>query len=361
MRKVKVSLGPRSYTVYIAKNALNSLKHVLNKHPINTPIFVITNKQIASLHGASLKKAIGSQRKKVLFYEVPNSEKAKSFSVYIKTVKNLARFARKTKPLVIAFGGGVVGDLAGFVASAYRRGVPYIQVPTTLLSQVDSAIGGKVAIDIKEAKNIVGDFYQPKAVICDLNLLKSLPKNTIKEGLSEIIKYGVIKDKALFEFLEKNLKKVLSLHGPSIEYVISRCCQIKASVVSKDEFDAKDVRAILNFGHTIGHAIEAASSYKSTSHGKAVALGMIMASIIARELGVLKEGDYKRIHNLVKKISSTKKIRLNSKKIFNALSYDKKFTRGVNKFILPIRIGCVKIVENISKKLIRNVLNGGIS
>jgi len=361
MKNIKVKLGSRSYNIIVGKNALNRLEGVLKVNSANVPIFVITNKKINSLHGRRLKKVLKKISQNVHFCEVPDSEKAKSFPVYIKTVKTLAHFARKTKPLVIAFGGGVVGDLAGFVASAYKRGVPYVQIPTTLLAQVDSAIGGKVAIDIKEAKNIVGDFYQPKLVISDLNFLKTLSKRELQNGLSEVIKYGVIKDKELFAFLEKNLEKVLKADPKTMEHVVSRCAKIKARVVAKDELDTKGLRAILNFGHTVGHAIEAASKYKRITHGAAVAKGMIVASDIAVNLKMLKENDRKRIVSLIEKVSPKLNLkRIKVKDIIEALSYDKKFVSGVNRFILPKKIGSVKVVDGVPQKLILSVINKGV-
>ena len=362
MKIIKVDLGKRSYNIYIGKGVLKKLPSLLKLSAPDTPIFVVTNKKINTLHGGGLKKVLKKLGKNILFHEVPDSERAKSFPVYIKTIKRLARFARKIKPLVIAFGGGVIGDLTGFVASAYRRGVPYIQIPTTLLSQVDSAIGGKVAIDIKEAKNIVGDFYQPKMVICDTALMGTLPEKELRNGLAEVVKYGIIKDSALFSFLEKNIKKLLEGDARAMEYVVFKSCLIKAKVVEIDECDTKDVRAILNFGHTLGHAIEAASSYsRLITHGRAVAIGMIMAGYIALKRGMLKKKSYDRMCSLIGKIYlERKKMKIKIKDILEALSYDKKFISGSNKFILPKKIGLVKIAERIPSSLIKEAIEKNI-
>lgn len=361
MKTVKVHLGKRSYNIYIGKGIAES-RSLFAKLGIGrgTPLFVVTNRKVNAIHGGKLKKTIKLLSKKILFYEVPDSEKAKSFPVYIKTIRRLARFSKKVKPFVFAFGGGVVGDLTGFVASAYRRGVPYAQIPTTLLGQVDSAIGGKVAIDIKEAKNIVGNFYQPKMVVCDLQFLKTLPQKELRNGLAEIVKYGIIKDKKFFTFLEKNIKKVLALDDKVLEQVVFKSCGIKAKVVEKDELDTKNLRAILNFGHTIGHAIEAASRYsRSVTHGQAVAAGMIMASLIALKLKMLKKRECEKIHSLIRKVypKKTRAARpIKSKDIMSALSYDKKFISGVNRFVLPERIGLVKIVDRVPEGLIRTAI-----
>ena len=362
MKIVKLNLGPRSYNIYIGKGLLNRFGSFLKPKTPDTPLFVVTNKRINLLCGKRLKKALRRTSKKVLFVEVPDSEKAKSFTVYIKTVRKLAHFAKKTKPFVIALGGGVVGDLAGFVASAYRRGVPYAQIPTTLLAQVDSSIGGKVAIDIKEAKNIVGNFYQPALVVCDLDMLKTLPDSEFRNGLVEIVKYGIIKDRALFIFIEKNLKKILSRRTKALLYIVQRCCSIKAGVVEKDELDTKDIRATLNFGHTIGHAIEAASRYSSVKHGRAVASGMVMAGEIAEKMGVLKEKEKKRMTALIENARPKNPLTgISLKRVIDALSYDKKFIYGYNRFILPQRIGYAKIVDRVPRSLIEKVIRKGLS
>jgi len=358
MKKVKVCLGRRSYPIYIGKGAIGALASLVSVSVPDTPLFVVTNRKVNALHGKKLKNALKGLSKKILFYEVPDSERAKSFPVYIKTIKKLAYFARKKKPVVFAFGGGVVGDLAGFVASAYRRGVPYAQVPTTLLGQVDSAIGGKVAIDIKEAKNIVGNFYQPQAVVCDLRFLATLPEKELRNGLVEVIKYGIIKDREFFVFLEKNIKKLLRAEAKALEHVVFKCCRIKARVVEKDELDTLDLRAILNFGHTIGHAIEAAARYSgAVRHGEAVAAGMAMASVIALRLGMIKKEDCRKIHSLIKKVAPRAKISgVKPKHILTALSYDKKFIYGANRFILPRRIGRVEIIDKVPQALIKEVI-----
>ena len=361
MKIAKVRLGKRSYNVYIGKNIVKDLSSFIKIDSPETPVFVVTNSKINALHGRKLRKAIKGLSKKALFHNVPDSEKAKSFPVYVGAMAKLANFSKKIKPVVIAFGGGVVGDLGGMLASTYRRGVPLLQIPTTLLAQVDSAIGGKVAIDIKEAKNIVGNFYQPKTVISDLGFLETLPEKQLKNGLAEVIKYGIIRDGRFFSFLEKNIKSILARDPAIAEHIVYKCTAIKANVVEKDEFDTRDVRAILNFGHTIGHAIEAASSYSKVQHGYAVGIGMVMASEIALKLGMLAQKDFERIASLIGKIC---RLRLPAKarpqNIMNALAYDKKIIRGVNRFVLPVKIGAVKVVDNVPVGLIKGVIKGGI-
>ncbi len=358
MKVVKVNLGKRSYEILIGKGAISKLSTLRKTQGLGRPFFVITNKKINALHGKRLAAVLRKLSTKILFYEVPDSEKAKSFSVYIKAIRRLASFAVKEKPIIFAFGGGVVGDLAGFVASAYRRGVPYVQIPTTLLAQVDSAVGGKVAIDIEEAKNIVGNFYQPGMVICDLHFLTTLPVKELRDGLTEIIKYGIIKDAKFFAYLEKNLKSVLKRRPAVLEHIVLKSCSIKARVVEKDELDTLDLRAMLNFGHTIGHAIEAATRYSGVlTHGEAVRAGMVMASIIALRLGMIDGNVCKKINSLIQREMPRLCLKgVSSGKILTALSYDKKFIDGVNRFILPEKIGCVKIVENVPQALIKEVI-----
>jgi len=362
MKTVRINLSERSYNIYVGHGIMKNLRFLVDFELPQGPFFIVTNKKINRLHGSSLRKALKPFCRKTLFFEVPDSEKSKSFPVYIKTIRRLARLAKKTKPLVFAFGGGVIGDLAGFVASAYRRGVPYIQVPTTLLAQVDSAIGGKVAIDIKEAKNIVGNFYQPKMVLCESDFLKTLPKKELRNGMAEVIKYGIISDGNLFGYIEKNMDKILKADPDALSHIVFRSCSIKAGVVEKDEADIKNIRAVLNFGHTVGHAMEAASRYSGQfAHGQAVAEGMIMASLISFRIGILKKRDLDRICCLIRRLfKKTDTGRLSTKEILKALAYDKKFIYGVNRFILPERIGNAKIVDKVPGEIIKTVVEENV-
>ena len=260
---------------------------------------------------------------------------------------------------MVALGGGVTGDVAGYVASIYKRGIPYIQIPTTLLAQVDSAIGGKTAIDLPSAKNLVGSFYQPRIVISDIRFLNTLGKRVAISGLGEIIKYGIIEDRRLFVYLEKNIRRIRRFDRDSLEHIICRSSAIKARIVEKDEYDKKGTRARLNFGHTIGHAIESACGYsKQYYHGEAVGIGMITASMIAARKGMLKEDALRRIIGLVKKAGLPTAIsrKISMAKIMKAQRYDKKIIHGVNRFVLPLDIGRVKICENIPERLIRAVI-----
>ena len=360
MQKVKVELGKlKSYEIVIGDNIISEIASRIKALRLGNSVVVITNPAIYSLHKKLIQRGFKRKQFNVTTIKIPDSEKSKSNREVIKLVETLVKIDKGKGLFIVAFGGGVVGDVAGFVASIYKRGIPYIQIPTTLLAQVDSAIGGKVAIDLSLAKNLVGAFYQPKIVISDISLLKSLPLRQIKSGLAEIIKYGIIEDWRLFDFLEKNIDKILKYNKDCLEYIIYRSSSIKAKIVALDEFDKKSIRVSLNYGHTIGHAIEAASKYsKAFSHGEAVAIGMICNAKIAVHKGLLKKTDAEKIIGLIKKTGLPTGIpkKLNIEKIMKAQAHDKKVLRGVNRFILPVKIGRVKTIENIPQKLIYEVI-----
>ena len=353
-QSVRVSLKNNPYNILIGHGLISRAGAILKKLPVGKNALVVTNKSLARLYGKKLKDSLSKSGIDCKILLTPDSEKAKSDRVFISLLNKMGSCDRNKMPFLVALGGGVVGDLTGFAASVYKRGVPYIQIPTTLLSQVDSAIGGKTAIDLPAAKNLAGTFYQPRVVISDTSLLKSLPARQIRSGLAECIKYGVIKDSGLFEYLEKNYKKALALDKDALRHIISRCSRIKATVVASDEFDKKNKRIILNYGHTIGHAIESACGYSPRySHGEAIAIGMLCASRISSKLGILKWHDVSRIESLIKKCGLPAKIRgLKLQRIYNALLRDKKFVSGKNRLVLPVRIGKASVVEGVKRSVI---------
>ena len=358
MKKVRLNLGERSYNIFIGPGAIKKLPELLKRLGGGSPVVVITDSVVASKTAGVTSPVLSALPNEVFRFQVPSSERSKSIEVFQETVQKITRKTRTHRPVIIALGGGVVGDLAGFIAATFRRGVPLVQVPTTLLSQVDSAIGGKVGIDLPEAKNLVGAFYQPAFVLADSDLLGTLPPRQIRNGMAEIIKYGVIASGELFSYLEKNMGDMLALKKKPLEAVIGECVSIKARVVEKDELDRKDVRIALNFGHTLGHAIEAASGYsKAYNHGESVALGMILAGEIALRLEMMKEKDLKRLKELIRKAGLPLKCRgVSVRDILNAHRYDKKFIAGANRLVLPRRIGRVEVVEDIPRLLIKTVL-----
>ena len=354
MNIVKVPLKDRSYNILIGRGLINKAGTIIRRLGIGNDAIVVTNKTLFGLYGKQLKKSLLKSGISVKFEFVPAAERAKSGAILARLLNEIAAYDKNKTIFIIALGGGVIGDLAGFAASIYKRGVPYIQVPTTLLAQVDSAIGGKVAIDLPAAKNLAGSFYQPRVVISDISILKSLSKHEIMNGLSECIKYGAIKDGKLFEYLENNYKKVLALDEKAVMRVVLSSSRIKAKLAAEDEFDRTGKRAILNYGHTIGHAIEAASGYsRRYGHGEAVAIGMVIACGISLKLKLINTVDAARIERLIKKCGLPVKIKgLRLSKIYEAHLHDKKFIHGKNRFILPVGIGRVRIVEGIRDSVI---------
>jgi 3-dehydroquinate synthase len=289
---------------------------------------------------------------------VQAGEKAKSLKVVQSCYDRLAEFRLERKSFIIALGGGVVGDLAGFLAATYMRGVPFAQVPTTLLAQVDSSVGGKVGVNLKAGKNLVGAFYQPGFVLCDLDTLETLPARELHAGLAEVIKYGIIYDAGLFARLEADMPKLLKRDAPALADVVARCCEIKAEVVGQDETESGQ-RAILNFGHTIGHAIEATAGYGKFLHGEAVAIGSVAAARLSQRVLGLPEDDVRRIATLFQQASLPTSIKLSTSqraKVLRAMTLDKKAVAGEVKFVLARRIGQVEFGQNAPAEMVAGVL-----
>jgi len=357
MKTIGIKLNEKRYKIIIGNRLLKSLGSLSKRLNIGEDAIIITNPLIKKYFGRKLRESFMKSNFAVQFKVVPDTEKSKSARVTLNLINSIARCDIKKKLFIVALGGGVIGDLAGFIAAIYKRGIPYIQVPTTLLGQVDSAIGGKVGIDLIHGKNLVGAFYQPRMVVSDISTLTSLNKRQIRSGLAEVIKYGIIKDINLFKYIEKNSKNLLSLEKRCLESVIYKCSLIKSLIVQQDEREEKGIRTILNFGHTIGHAIEAAGGYNSYNHGEAIAIGMICASQISERLGLLSKKSSGRIENLISKIGLPTKIcGIRLLDILNAHLHDKKFISKTNRFVLPIKIGKVAIYEDIPLKIIKSVL-----
>jgi 3-dehydroquinate synthase len=354
VNRIRVSLGDRSYDILIGEGLLSKSGAIVKKLNMGRDAIVVTNKALKRAYGKTLKNSLNKSGIGVKFELLPDSEKAKSSGTLLKVLNHIAKYDKNRSVFIIALGGGVVGDLAGFAAAAYKRGIPYAQIPTTLLAQVDSGIGGKVAIDLPAAKNLAGAFYQPKVVISDINVLMSLSPRQVRNGLAEIIKYGAIKDKELFAYLERNYKKATRLDKRVLAHLIMRSVRIKARLVAEDELDKKGKRIILNYGHTIGHAIEAASSYSNRyNHGEAIAIGMCVAADIASKLNLIKRGDAERIERLIKRCGlPTRAKGLKFSKIYEAHLRDKKFVHNRNRLVLPYAAGKVGVVEAIPPQVI---------
>ncbi len=357
MQTIKVDLGQNSYNIIVGEKILPKLGAYLRALKIGQDAIVITNSYVRKLHGKNILFSLKQEGFSVKVIDVLDSEKSKSAQTAFDLLGKMAAYDIKKKIFIIAFGGGVVGDLAGFVAAVYKRGIPYVQVPTSFLAQIDSAIGGKTAIDLSSGKNLVGAFYQPKLVFSDVALLATLSKRQLRNGLAEAVKYGVIRDPKLFAYILKNYSKLLSGNLKTLTSVVASCSRIKADVVSVDEKETKGVRVILNFGHTIGHAIEAASKYEAYQHGEAIALGMRAAAEIAHRLGLFSLKDWQSLENLLSAIGLPEKIKkVSLDEILKATQHDKKIKSGKNRFVLPVRIGAVKVVEGVSEKLIKQVI-----
>ena len=359
MQTVNVNLKDRAYDIVVGQNILKSLGRKLKTLDVGQNVVVVTHPIIKKYHGKALSQGLKEHGYTVKFIEVPSGEESKSAEVAFDVIGKIVSYSANKNLTILAFGGGVVGDLAGFIAATYRRGVPYIQVPTTFLAQVDSAIGGKTAIDLPVGKNLIGVFYQPKAVWSEVYALTTLDKRQIKNGLAEAIKYGVICDRSLFQYIETNYKKLLGLDPKALTEVIVSCSRIKAKIVMTDELETKNVRTILNFGHTVGHAIESANKYKNYHHGEAVALGMRAANHIAIKLGLLKKSQAQRINALLSCVGLPEKIKyVTLPQIMHHMLHDKKFKGKKNKFVLATDIGSVKVVESVDNRVIRSAIRG---
>lgn len=357
MRKVRVRLGSNSYEIQIGSELLAQTGQRLKEMGFSDKLVIITDPTVKNLYGNTLKQSLISEGFKVAILLVPEGEEQKSLETAGRLYYELTDiYAERTTP-ILALGGGVIGDLTGFVAATYMRGVPLIQIPTTLLAQGDSSIGGKVAVNHGQLKNKIGAFYHPRLTIIDISTLKTLSPRELSDGLAEIIKHGVILDGEFFSYLEENLDKIKSLDDQVLERVVSRSAEIKAGVVEKDELDL-GLRNILNYGHTVGHAIESVSELK-VWHGEAVAIGMIAEARISNKLGRLDQKEVSRLKSLITRASLPTEIPdLEVEKIIQAMKHDKKILQGKLRFALPKSIGNVFITDEVSPSLVEQVLGG---
>ena len=359
MRIVKVPLGHRSYAIKVGGGLLSRLGAKCARLKLGQRCAVITDSNVGKHFAKAALKSLSASGFEPVLISVPAGEKSKRIAVVENCYDQLAAHRLERKSFIVALGGGVVGDLAGFVAATYLRGIPFVQVPTTLLAQVDSSVGGKTGVNLKAGKNLVGAFYQPQLVLCDLDTLKTLPKREFISGLAEVIKYGVIYDTILFAQLERNLPKLLQRDAATLATVIARCCEIKADVVGQDETES-GLRAILNFGHTIGHAIENSSGYGKFLHGEAIAIGQVAAARLSQKILGLPSGDAERIEKLFVCAGLPVKIRLNAalrKKLFAAMLLDKKVSGGEVKFVLAKKIGRVEFGCKVPAETIGRILD----
>jgi 3-dehydroquinate synthase len=355
MKTLNVALADRSYPIYIGKDLL-SQQSLLQHHIKGKEVLVVTNETIAPLYLDRLVATLdGYQTEAVV---LPDGEQFKTLEVLNQVFDKLliSRFSRKVT--IVALGGGVIGDMAGFAAACYQRGVPFIQVPTTLLSQVDSSVGGKTAVNHALGKNMIGAFYQPQCVIADTNTLNTLEDRQLASGIAEVIKYGLISDPVFFEWLEENIDKLKTRDPLALAYAIERSCQDKADVVAKDETE-QGVRALLNLGHTFGHAIETGMGYGKWLHGEAIATGMLMAADLSARMGWLPESDVARIKALFEQagLPVTGPEGMSPQQFMDLMAVDKKVQDGVIRLILLKGIGKAVISDDYDKAKLQQTLD----
>lgn len=348
MQKITVNLGKNSYPIYIAQGNLRDLGDILVEVGLPEKVAVITHPSIAHLYGEMVRGSLSSAGFDAeMIDNVPEGEESKSFQWAYRLYEPLIAHQMDRNSAIIALGGGVIGDLTGFVAATYMRGVPFVQVPTTLLAQVDSSIGGKTAVNHPQGKNLIGAFHQPKAVLIDVATLNTLPEREFLAGLVEVIKHGVIMDKPLFEMIEENIEDIINLDFDLLVEVIASSCRDKASVVEEDERE-RGLRAILNYGHTFAHAIETLTDYNTYRHGEAVAIGMVCASQLAVDKGLMAQEHRSRQVDLFKESGlPTRFPAIDPETALQAMYRDKKVKGGKIRYILPREIGKVIITDEV--------------
>ena len=355
MKTIEVDLADRSYPIYIG-NSLIKNKELIAKHINSKQVLVVTNETIAPLYLKSVEDVLEAINHETLI--LPDGETYKSLDSFNEVISRLMEKKFSRTCLLIALGGGVIGDLTGFVAACYQRGVKFIQIPTTLLAQVDSSVGGKTAVNHALGKNMIGEFHQPTAVIADTQTLSTLPDREFSAGLAEVIKYGIIRDREFYSWLENNIEVIMQRDDDAMEYCIERSCINKAEVVAEDERES-GIRAILNLGHTFGHAIETALNYKEWLHGEAVGCGMLMAADLSKRLGLLEQDKVDSIRSILERTNLPTKIHKDVKadQMFENMKVDKKSRDGVLYLILLKDIGEAIITPDYTEEALKETIN----
>ena len=359
MRSMKVNLDKKtssSYEICIGYKFIDRMALIIAKNHKAGRHVLITDSSVGSIYAKQMMDSLNDVGLNINRIEFPAGESSKNINTVLDIVGKLLELGADRSTMLIALGGGVVGDMVGFIASIYMRGIPYIQIPTTLIGQVDSSIGGKTAIDLPHGKNLVGTFCQPRAVFADLTFLETLPQKEFNNGLAEIIKYGIIDDEKMFSILEENMDAVKSRDSALLTKIVENCCRIKKSIVEIDEKE-QGLRRLLNYGHTLGHALEAVSKY-TISHGEGVALGMIAAARISEKLRYLDAIQLKRIEEIIMKAGLPGKIPqdFSADGIISRLAMDKKKKDDVVHFILLKKIGMPFVSGGVDNKLIGDVI-----
>ncbi|MBF0505728.1 MAG: 3-dehydroquinate synthase [Nitrospirae bacterium] len=357
MEKVTVELEDRSYDIVIGSRTLSAIGDRMAQFGFSPTVAVISNPTVLGLYGEDVVRSLSDAGFNCFSSLVPDGEEYKDYYWAYHILTELLRNRLDRNSCVVALGGGVIGDITGFCASLYMRGIHFIQVPTTLLAQVDSSVGGKTGVNHPAGKNMIGTFYQPRLVWTDVGTLATLPRSELLSGIAEIIKYGVIWDADLFDVLEKEREAILGLDRSVISYVIKRSCQIKAEVVSKDERES-GLRAVLNYGHTIGHAVETETGYSKYLHGEAVAMGMCLAARLSSELGIMEGSHADRIKSVIGAYGLPVELPkdVNGDKLVSLISMDKKTVAGEMRFILPKAIGSVVIHKGVDVKILKRIM-----
>ena len=353
MNTLTVELGSRSYPILIGSGLL-SRGDLLQEHVPGRDILLVSNTIVGPLYSAALKKGLGDRR--IVEVTLPDGESHKTLATVTRVLDVLVtnRFARDCT--VVALGGGVVGDMAGFAAACYQRGVAYVQVPTTLLAQVDSSVGGKTGVNHPGGKNLIGAFHQPSAVIADTETLKTLPLRELRAGLAEVIKYGLICDEELFTWLEQNMEKLLAHDAAELTYAIHRSCEIKAEIVGRDEREQGD-RALLNLGHTFGHALESVTGYTKWLHGEAVGAGLLMAATMSSESGLMPAANVERLRKLLERAGLPTEARdLKPDTVLEHMRIDKKVKSGRIRLVLMRSIGGSFVTADYPDAALRRTL-----
>ncbi len=356
IKQLQLELGTRSYPIFIGSNLLSQID-LLPQYIASQQVIVITNTTIAPLYLEKLKKILASYSLECVI--LPDGEQYKTLNYVEKIWTDLldAKFNRKAT--LITLGGGVIGDMGGFAAACYQRGIPFIQIPTTLLAQVDSSVGGKTGVNHVLGKNMIGAFYQPKAVLIDISVLKTLNDRQLSAGIAEVIKYGLIRDPEFFEWIEKNIERLLAKDEEALSFAIERSCLNKAEIVAEDEHES-GIRAILNLGHTFGHAIETGMGYGVYLHGEAVAIGTCLAADLSRRLGYLNDETVLRIITLFQraKLPTLSPEKLATDRYLELMSVDKKNIDDDIRVIILKKIGKANLPIKVTTALLKETLNG---
>lgn len=353
MSVLSVELAENSYEIIIEHGILPSLGDRCSKLGLKGVAAVITNPTVSALYAGTVLDSLQSAGFRTALIEIRDGEEFKNSTTLNQVYDELLLAGVDRGSFIVALGGGVVGDLAGYAAATWLRGIPFVQVPTTLLSQVDSSVGGKTGIDHPSGKNLIGAFYQPRLVLIDIATLTTLDRRQFRAGMAEVIKYGAVIDPQFFEHLEKNLDSIMALEPEALESIISQSCQLKARVVELDEKES-GLRAILNYGHTLGHAFEAISGYNGLVHGEAVAIGMALAAAVSKQSGFCSHEDVVRIIALIERCGLSVAVpEYDRRKLVDAVSSDKKANSGSVTFICNKGIGMYAMVRHTPEELLR--------